>query len=271
MGLSASVGQMSEMVFAIEKRGRSGNGKGSSRIEVGSWVIGFWRPKKHFEINVWNCFENKMRRLLKGLEEAENIDLGLTVKDDIDSFLSNGADVTLRVCSALKLLEAVPDESIDLVITDPPHGDRIPYLELSEIWNSLLDKEPIFEDEIIVSNARERKKTRTEYKEALAQVFQVLGRKIKSRGIVAVMFNSKSEDEWHSLENVCQMSKLVYLGKFPMRYSAGSVVQDNRSGGLSYDYVLLFGRSNGHTRNKEVVNRFSGLSGWSNGLPVETQ
>ena len=53
--LTAASGQMTKMVFAITGRGKTA-GRTSSKIEVGSWVIGYWRPKLHFEINVWNCF-----------------------------------------------------------------------------------------------------------------------------------------------------------------------------------------------------------------------
>jgi hypothetical protein len=60
--LTASSGQMSKMVFAIEKRGKTSGASGNGRVEVGSWVIGFWRPNLHFEINVWNCFDNSNSR-----------------------------------------------------------------------------------------------------------------------------------------------------------------------------------------------------------------
>jgi hypothetical protein len=49
--LTAACGQMSNMVFAITGRGKN-SGHTSSKIEVGSWVIGYWRPGLHFEINV---------------------------------------------------------------------------------------------------------------------------------------------------------------------------------------------------------------------------
>ena len=64
--LTSSSGQMSNMVFAITSRGKTKNQQ-SEKIEVGSWVIGLWRPDLHFEINVWNCFENKANKLYKAL------------------------------------------------------------------------------------------------------------------------------------------------------------------------------------------------------------
>ena len=55
-------------------------------------------------------------------------------------------------------LRDLPERSIDLILTDPPHSDRAPYLELSELWNAVLGVESDFTDEIVVSNAKERQK-----------------------------------------------------------------------------------------------------------------
>ena len=66
MILTASVGQMSKMVFAVSKRGKT-KGAVTDQIEVGSWVIGYWRQAVYFEVNAWNCFKNKANKLIKAL------------------------------------------------------------------------------------------------------------------------------------------------------------------------------------------------------------
>src|SRR5438128_4044954 len=72
LSLTAAVGQMSKMVFAITGRGKT-TGVSSERMEVGSWVIGFWRPDQHFEVNVWNCFERRVQKLIKAIAESESV------------------------------------------------------------------------------------------------------------------------------------------------------------------------------------------------------
>ena len=62
--LTAASGQMTKMVFAVTGRGKT-DGKQATKTEVGSWVIGYWRPKLHFEVNTWNCFEHGQISLLK--------------------------------------------------------------------------------------------------------------------------------------------------------------------------------------------------------------
>ena len=65
--LTGTLSQASNLVFVI--RGRKKNEGEEPRAEVGSWVIGYWVPEEHFEINVWNCFENRFKRIQKGVEE----------------------------------------------------------------------------------------------------------------------------------------------------------------------------------------------------------
>ena len=65
--LTGTLSQASNLVFVI--RGRKKNEGKAPKAEVGSWVIGYWVPEEHFEINVWNCFENRFKRIQKGIEE----------------------------------------------------------------------------------------------------------------------------------------------------------------------------------------------------------
>ena len=180
LSLTAAVGQMSKMVFAITGRGKT-TGISSERMEVGSWVIGYWRPERHFEVNVWNCFERRVQKLIKAVAESESFHVASKSGTLLD--VSTGkADHALLNGDCLDLLPQLPDHSIDLVITDPPHGDRIPYLELSEIWNVILGEEPPFDAEIVVSNAKERFKKMAGYNQAMSKFLEIASRKLRERG-----------------------------------------------------------------------------------------
>ena len=87
-------------------------------------------------------------------------------------------------------------------------------------------------------------------------------------GILAIVFNAYDSGSWEflkSIQNKCD--SVEFRGCFPMAYSAGSVVQDNRKGALKYDYVLIYEKcSNGravHGRWKKLAD----LDGWSCSLP----
>jgi DNA methylase len=254
--LTAAIGQMSKMVFAITGRGKK-KGSASSRIEVGSWVIGFWRPPLHFEINVWNCFGRKFEKLLSGVTSLDS----RPRFGDIQQVINRRADCAVLNESAVAALSQLPDGSADLILTDPPHSDRAPYLELSELWNAVLGLHPHFDDEIVVSNARDRDKTVTTYTQEMQRFASVAVRKLNNKGCIVIQFNARGHLSWEFLrafESSFSESGIRFRGTFPIKYSANSVVQDNRDGALTTDYCLIFGQ-----KSLDLSN-FASLKGWTN-------
>lgn len=263
--LSSSLGQMSNMVFAVSKRGKT-KGKATNRIEVGSWVIGYWCPDQHFEINAWNCYENKARKLLKAIGEV-GIKRQVNISPSLKRFLYRQEIAYIHKGDSEKLLKDIPTGTIKVVLTDPPHGDRIPYLELSEMWNGIIGLDSNYEEELVVSNAKERGKDIHAYNKKLSSIFDECSRVLEKNGLLAVIFNARSEDYWDSLHKLEAASGLAYIGCYPMKYSAGSVVQDNRKGGLKTDFVLLYGKDTSKIHRTSIIDTFSILNGWSSDYP----
>lgn len=264
--LSAALGQMSRMVFAVSKRGKT-RGIESESIEVGSWVIGYWRPEQHFEINAFNCFENKANKLLKALNELEPSRRVKLATDEWD-FSKNEKTCFLALGDSEELLKKLRTESVNVILTDPPHGDRIPYLELSEMWNGFLGYESDLSGELVISNAKTRKKDQITYNKKLLQILQECHRVLKNDGVIAIMFNARSADHWESLEQLETQTSFSFVGCYPMEYSAGSVVQDNRDGGLKSDYVLLYAKSTETRTVRLISSKFEDIVEWSNALPA---
>lgn len=263
--LSSSLGQMSKMVFAVTKRGKT-KGKEVDKIEVGSWVIGYWRPKQHFEINAWNCFENKARKLLKAVKEVGNKNHSL-IAGDVEDILAGNERVYIRVGDSECHLKDIPSDSIKVILTDPPHGDRIPYLELSEMWNGVIGLDSNYSQELVVSNAKKRDKDINTYNTKLSAILNECARVLENDGLMAVMFNARSSEHWDSLHQLEDSSDLEYVGCYPMEYSAGSVVQDNREGGLKTDYVLLYGKNMSSAKTVKLKSKFRMINNWSTNRP----
>ena len=259
--LTSSSGQMSSMVFAITGRGKTKNII-SDKIEVGSWVIGFWRPKLHFEINVWNCFESRAKKLHKALLNTEI--MSYKTFYNVDNLLKTNNGATIINSNCLEIMRTLPDKSIKLICTDPPHSDRIPYLELSEIWNSILNKNVIFEEEIIVSNAKERDKKKTNYIEDMKSLIIESSRVLKENGIFLLYYNARDKQSWKFMEIIASTTDLQFFGAFPMEYSANSVVQDNRKGGMKTDYVLVMKHKNSVILDNHELDK---IPGWITKIP----
>ena len=61
-------------------------------------------------------------------------------------------------------------------------------------------------------------------------------------------------------------TELEFTGAFPMEYSAKSVVQENRVGGLKQDYILVMKHKSSKNINRKY---FYNIPGWIEELPVK--
>ena len=259
--LTSSSGQMSSMVFAITNRGKTKN-KISNKIEVGSWVIGYWRPELHFEINVWNCFESRAKKLYKALLDISEHKYQRC--DSISALLKSREGALILNDDCIDAMQRIPEKAVKLICTDPPHSDRIPYLELSEMWNSILNKNVCFEKEIIVSNAKERNKKKSEYIDRMKLFIGESSRILTEDGMFLIYFNARDKQSWKFLEILENNSDLQFIGTFHQGYSANSVVQDNRKGGMKTDYVLVLKKRGYSIHSQHELDK---IPGWSTSIP----
>lgn len=230
--LTGTLSQASNLVFVIRRRGK--NDGEEAKAEVGSWVIGYWVPEEHFEINVWNCFENRFKRILKGEIEINDLFSSL----DKDYFEEN---VTLINGSATDL--PIEEDLIDYVFIDPPHANRIPYMEQSLMWNAWLklDNDIDWEKEVIVSEAKERKnKNSDNYNILLSDAIFEIKRVLKKDKYLSLAFNCLDDNTWINTLNIFNRHGFEILDIVPLEYSATSVIQDNRKNALKTDFVLTF-------------------------------
>jgi DNA modification methylase len=239
---TSSIGQASKMVFVIKRRNKTKNNGNiivSEKKEIGSWVIGYWQPKEFFENNVWTCFETRFKKILKAKKDQYSLS-NLHISSESFDELKKIGNYLLVNQPSQKYLKLIDDNSIDYILTDPPHGNRIPYLELSLLWNSWLKKDVNYEDEIIVSESKERRKNSTNYNELMNEAIKECLRVLKPERHFSFMFNSLDDDAWLNVvktfhEIGFELEVIETLG-----YSANSVVQDNRKNGLQTDFIITY-------------------------------
>ena len=159
----------------------------------------------------------------------------------------------------------MPEDSIDYILTDPPHGNRIPYLELSLMWNSWLKERSEFEKEVIVSESKDRQKDKKDYNRLMLEVFSESFRVLKTNGHLSFMFNSLDDDAWISA--VEMFRKIGYKLEVieTLGYSANSVVQDNRKNGLQTDFIITYSKPEIPKKVKELeIIKISNNTCWFN-------
>ena len=235
---SASLGQSSKMVFVINRRGKMNNPRQrSTRNEIGSWVIGYWRPKEFFEINVWNCFKNRYKKIIRAKKAQFNNFINVNHAKNFSQLKEKS--VLLINQSAEIALSKLPPNSVNYIILDPPHTDRIPYLELSKMWNDWLRNKPNYNQELKIRHICSNNDF-VNYIVLLSKIIKEAERVLKPYRHLSLIFNSKDENSWEAIIDIFNKTKFNSPKISRIDYSLNSVVQINRLGGLKSDYVLTF-------------------------------
>ena len=121
------------------------------------------------------------------------------------------------------------------------------------MWNAWLklDSDLKWEDEIVVSEAKERKKNSENYNTLLDQAFSEIHRVLKPDRYFSLAFNCLKDDIWLDILNLFVRYGFEISDIVPLEYSATSVVQDNRKNALKTDFVLTF-RNTDHGQQKII-------------------
>ena len=175
-----------------------------SRLNGGSWCVNsYWVPKIHVERNPYFLFKDALKRLscVKGLAIAHT---------SAEPVINGEASLAILNSDAKEL--PLPDNSIHLVITDPPFTDEIQYFELSYMAASWLGLPMPFDDEVIL-NPRQGKKF-DEYCRLLSKSFAELHRVLKPRRTAIIMLHDENEEI---------LNKLVELVK-----AAGFIIDERK-------------------------------------------
>jgi len=115
-------------------------------------------------------------------------------------------------------LKFLPKESVDYIYTDPPYGKKIPYLDLSAMWNAWLDldvSEQDFKEEAIEGG--EHDKSKAEYNELMAQSIKEMYRVLKFDRWLSFVFAHKDPEFWHLIIDTAESCGFEYIGAVPQK------------------------------------------------------
>ena len=104
-------------------------------------------------------------------------------------------------------LSFLPDDSIDLIFTDPPFGANINYSEMNILWESWLGHFTDSNPEAIVSRAHE--KGVREYEQLMTRSLMEAYRVLREGHWMVLVFMNSSEQVWAALRNAVERSGFV--------------------------------------------------------------
>ncbi|MCL2289088.1 MAG: type I restriction enzyme HsdR N-terminal domain-containing protein [Bacteroidetes bacterium] len=115
-------------------------------------------------------------------------------------------------------LSFLDNESVDYIYTDPPYGKKIPYLDLSTMWNAWLDLEVTEEDYLLEAiEGGKQNKTKNEYNSLIAKSIQEMYRVLKFDRWLSFVFAHKDPEFWHLIIETCEKCGLEYIGAVPQK------------------------------------------------------
>ncbi|MBC8204372.1 hypothetical protein ISS30_09510 [bacterium] len=183
---SATIQKCNLTVTQTERNGKKAGGPISSILKVAR----YWMPKNPVELNPWEQFSEKYRKLIIAKKET-NL--------EINNYFSS-ENIKIIKGDAYNLHNIIESETVDYVYTDPPYGAHINYLDLSTIWNAWLgfkieDKDR--EAEIIEGG--DLKKTKEDYIERLSNSIYEIFRILKFERWFSLVFAHKDPLYWDTI------------------------------------------------------------------------
>ncbi|NQU06381.1 MAG: hypothetical protein HQ568_09835 [Calditrichaeota bacterium] len=236
---------------------RSSGWQGGNPVEWAKHA--YWLPNIFNELNPLFALKKKFKSLQRGKKK--------TVQD-IGQFYKNAEFRTPlsitkgeKTCSIITRSSddiPLPDESIDTIITDPPFGGNVQYLELSDfflvwirdivVWGGVTNKN---NEAIQTRNLDfEGSKNLEHYENMLYKIFKECRRTLKSDGHMVMTFHNTDVRVWMALHNAVKRAGFR-LPTYKESLNRGVIYQpavknytqtihQRMTGSLLGDFILTF-------------------------------
>ena len=155
-------------------------------------------------------------------------------------------------------LKNIPDNSIDLVITDPPYGGNIMYSELIDffhVWNysSSYGKKLGFTTplttktkEIIVNKTRNL--SHQNYEDGLEAVFKECYRVSKENTFLVFSFHDKDLESWCSIISALNNAGYNLVSAYPLHSETRTGAHTSNKNSIAFDIFLICQKQNNFTK-----------------------
>jgi putative DNA methylase len=203
-----------------------------------------YRNAKAYGVAPFERFKDKQGQVITHTVAGERI--AARFVESYES-LQRTERAALLFCRDSAHLPELPDQSVDLVITDPPYYDNVHYSELSNFfyaWLSRLSDAPCFQSEL-VPHEREavvnqgQGKGEDVYLRLLTDVFRECCRVLKDDGAMYFTFHHTNPRAWWTILTAVQQGGFRIVDFFPVQseYKVNPHIRNKQA--LDMDLVLI--------------------------------
>lgn len=134
----------------------------------------------------------------------------------------------------------IPENSVDLVITDPPYLGQVLYSEYMQLYEPFLGLGYNLIDEIVVSTSPEREKKEDEYYSLMYDAFSKISSKLKDGAYMCMYFHDSNLIVWDRLIAIFNQVGLRYLTQVHVekKNTLKNIISPKKS--LNGDAILFF-------------------------------
>lgn len=219
LAFTSNLANCSKLVPPIKSRGD---------MAQGAWMTGFYVGETYLENNVFHYFENRVSKIVKGK------------KDYLQLRLRNKVKTTYSILNEDAKQLHIGHESIDFVFTDFPYGDTVPYFEQSQLWNCWLKNYVDYENEIVISDSKDRNKDLTHFEEDIQKSIDVIHSALKNEKYFVFTFHSLLGQEWSAIVKALNRCNFDFVECDVVVQKALPPRQLNRPNSIKGDIVAVY-------------------------------
>jgi adenine-specific DNA methylase len=240
-------------------------------------------PVRPVENNVWGSkifgrgtFTRTIKKLIKAKQYCENVyESKLNKKEEIakvftgeritskvtsnpENFYSGEYDSLILNQSSINL-DLIRDNTIDIILTDPPYYDNLHYSELADFYYQWLKGKiennavnPLTEALYVNSN---EKKGHKKFEAGLKLVFKECYKKLKQNGLMIFSYHHNKTEAWEVLGKAIKESGFLVTNVFPLR-SEGKSGYHSTDNSIKWDSIIVLRKSE---KSEPIVDEYESL------------
>lgn len=236
----------------------------------------YWRPKKNLTSrNPLVAISKRLRDFKKAYEWSEKSfpEFKLSsIKDCVSEKNKISASIFTSAIQNLSYFKEL--ESIDLIVTDPPYSDQVPYLEYSSLWIQTLGlvlNKKSYDLEMVKTDASNRKHQNEKYIDVLSSSIEICAGILRLEGYMVWFYQDYNLVHWGQIYETAFKNNLSIEDVIPLskqRRSMKAVTSPGRT--FDGDLIIIFKKkdnlkktgwtiSQAENRCREIIRQNSSL------------
>lgn len=199
-----------------------------------------WIPKINcVEKNVVELLQKRIKNIEKTIIYTNKNYYANSIVSSPNKLKTNRV-MLLHKGSQMITKEEIPDNSVSLIITDPPYMEQVMYSEYMQLYHPFLNLDFNLKDEIVVSSANIRNKDKQNYFMLLDEVFKICAQKLKTNAYMCLFFHDSNLEVWSELIKILEKNGFKFISQEHIRKTktVKNILSPKKS--LNGDAVLFF-------------------------------